>query len=100
MKYPAFIDEVPKIMLYDPLAEFLGTIEDGIIEYSYLDATITRHWFWPRLAPGQQNPGTKNDCRYMSKSEAGLWEALALHFELEDEKLRSHMKVVGELALV
>jgi hypothetical protein len=38
MKYPAFIDDVPKIRLYDPLAEFLGALDDGIIEYSYLDA--------------------------------------------------------------
>lgn len=38
MEYPAFIDDVPKIRLYDPLAEFLGAIDDGIIEYSYIDA--------------------------------------------------------------
>ncbi len=38
MKYPAFIDDVPKIRLYDPLAEFLGAIDDGIVEYSYIDA--------------------------------------------------------------
>lgn len=38
MKYPAFFDEVPGIALYDPLAEFLGAAEDGILEYRYLDA--------------------------------------------------------------
>ncbi len=38
MTYPAFITEVPKIRLYDPLTEFLGANDDGIIEYSYLDA--------------------------------------------------------------
>jgi formylmethanofuran dehydrogenase subunit E len=38
MQYPAFIDDVPTIKLYDPLAEFLGSIGHGIIEYSYLDA--------------------------------------------------------------
>ncbi|OIQ74924.1 hypothetical protein GALL_434160 [mine drainage metagenome] len=38
MKYPAFIDDVPRIKMYDPLAKFLGAIDDGIIEYSYLDA--------------------------------------------------------------
>jgi hypothetical protein len=38
MKYPDFIDDVPKIKLYDPLAKFLGALDDGIIEYSYLDA--------------------------------------------------------------
>ncbi|GBG16038.1 peptidase M48 [Novimethylophilus kurashikiensis] len=38
MTYPAFINEVPKIRLYDPLTEFLGANDDGVIEYSYLDA--------------------------------------------------------------
>lgn len=38
MQYPAFINEVPTIKVYDPLAEFLGSIDAGIIEYSYLDA--------------------------------------------------------------
>lgn len=38
MKYPAFFDDVAKITLYDPLAEFLGAAENGIIEYAYPDA--------------------------------------------------------------
>lgn len=38
MKMPDFFADIPKIRLYDPLAEFLGAAEGGIIEYSYLDA--------------------------------------------------------------
>lgn len=38
MNYPDFFDAVPKISLYDPLAEFLGATEDGIIQYGYYDA--------------------------------------------------------------
>lgn len=38
MQYPAFFDAVPGIRLYDPLAEFLGAAEGGILEYRYLDA--------------------------------------------------------------
>lgn len=38
MKHPAFFAEVPKITLYDPLAEFLGAAEGGLIEYGYSDA--------------------------------------------------------------
>ncbi|MEW5942634.1 MAG: hypothetical protein AB1710_02130 [Pseudomonadota bacterium] len=38
MKYPAFFDDVAKITLHDPLAEFLGAAENGVIEYAYLDA--------------------------------------------------------------
>jgi hypothetical protein len=38
MRYPAFFDAVPPIVVRDPLAEFLGAIEDGIVEYRYVDA--------------------------------------------------------------
>jgi len=35
---PSFFDDAPKITLRDPLAEFLGAAENGILEYRYLDA--------------------------------------------------------------
>ncbi len=38
MQYPAFFDKVKTIVLYDPLAEFLGATENGRVEYTYLDA--------------------------------------------------------------
>lgn len=38
MRYPEFYDAVPKISLYDPLAEFLGATDDGMLQYSYFDA--------------------------------------------------------------
>jgi hypothetical protein len=38
MKYPAFFDEIPAITLSDPLANFLGAAEAGVIEYRYVDA--------------------------------------------------------------
>jgi len=38
MKYPDFFDAVPKIELYDPLAEFLGATEKGVLQYGYVDA--------------------------------------------------------------
>ncbi|MFA7279723.1 MAG: hypothetical protein WC100_06485 [Sterolibacterium sp.] len=38
MRYPPFFDAVPRLRLRDPLAQFLGAVEDGIIEYTYLDA--------------------------------------------------------------
>ncbi|NPA04372.1 MAG: hypothetical protein GXO61_05855 [Epsilonproteobacteria bacterium] len=37
MHYPSFFDEVESILLYDPLAEFLGSVEKGIMEFNYLD---------------------------------------------------------------
>lgn len=38
MKYPDFFDVIPQISLYDPLAEFLGATEAGVMRYGYLDA--------------------------------------------------------------
>ena len=38
MQYPAFFDKVKPIVVYDPLAEFLGAAKDGRVEYNYLDA--------------------------------------------------------------
>lgn len=38
MKYPAFFDEIPVITLSDPLANFLGAAEGGVLEYRYIDA--------------------------------------------------------------
>lgn len=38
MHYPQFFDAVPRVRVRDPLAGFLGAVDDGIIEYRYLDA--------------------------------------------------------------
>ncbi|BCD68887.1 FmdE family protein [Nitratiruptor sp. YY09-18] len=38
MHYPAFFDAVEKITLFDPLGAFLGAFDNGIVEFSYLDA--------------------------------------------------------------
>ncbi|MGB5793341.1 FmdE family protein [Poseidonibacter sp.] len=37
MKYPDFFNDIETIKLQDKLANFLGTFENGIIEFSYLD---------------------------------------------------------------
>lgn len=37
MQYPEFYNQVETIKLYDPLSDFLGAFEEGIIEFSYLD---------------------------------------------------------------
>ena len=38
MSYPEFFDRVPRVRLRDPLAEFLGAAEGGLIDYGYPDA--------------------------------------------------------------
>ncbi|RLD52004.1 MAG: hypothetical protein DRI94_04445, partial [Bacteroidetes bacterium] len=35
MKYPEFFKQVKTIKLKDELSEFLGTFDNGIIEYTY-----------------------------------------------------------------
>ncbi len=37
MKYPHFFDQVEPLRLFDPLADFLGALEDGQMEITYLD---------------------------------------------------------------
>jgi len=37
MNYPTFFDNTPTITLQDPLSDFLGTFENGIVQFSYLD---------------------------------------------------------------
>lgn len=37
MKYPNFFNNIETIKLQDNLSNFLGTFEDGIIEFTYLD---------------------------------------------------------------
>ena len=37
-RFPAFFDQVPRLVVRDPLAEFLGAAEGGVLEYGYADA--------------------------------------------------------------
>lgn len=38
MNHPEFFDNIPHLVLTDPLAQFLGGSDNGIVDYSYLDA--------------------------------------------------------------
>ena len=38
MSHPTFYDQAPRIRMHDPLAALLGASDDGLLEYSYLDA--------------------------------------------------------------
>ena len=50
MKYPDFFDKVEKIRLKDDLSNFLGTFEDGLIEFSYLDVVKSAGHSCPTVA--------------------------------------------------
>ncbi len=59
MPFPDFFDAVPPLVLRDPLADFLGAAEGGLIEYRYSDAvklaghscpTVAGAWLMTRCA--------------------------------------------------
>ena len=59
MRTPAFFDQVPPIVVHDALAQTLGALHDGLIEYRYLDAvklaghscpTVAGAWLMARHA--------------------------------------------------
>lgn len=50
MSFPEFFARIPTITLRDPLAEFLGAAEGGLIEYGYADAVRTAGHSCPTVA--------------------------------------------------
>ncbi len=50
MKYPDFFKEIPVIKLYDPLSEFLGAVEDGIVQINYGDVVMFAGHSCPTVA--------------------------------------------------
>ena len=50
MNYPKFFNNVPTIKLQDPLSNFLGTFENGAVEFSYLDVVKSAGHSCPTVA--------------------------------------------------
>ena len=50
MHYPEFFDAAPVIMMRDPLAEFLGAMQDGLMEYRYADVVALAGHSCPTVA--------------------------------------------------
>ena len=50
MNYPIFFNNVQSIKLQDPLSDFLGTFENGIVEFSYLDVVKSAGHSCPTVA--------------------------------------------------
>ncbi len=50
MNYPNFFNTITTIKLQDPLSNFLGTFEDGVIEFNYLDVVKAAGHSCPTLA--------------------------------------------------
>ncbi len=50
MNYPTFFNTLPTITLQDPLSAFLGTFEEGIVEFNYLDIVKSAGHSCPTVA--------------------------------------------------
>ena len=50
MKYPDFFNDVENIILKDDLSDFLGTFEDGIIEFTYTEIVKSAGHSCPTIA--------------------------------------------------
>jgi formylmethanofuran dehydrogenase subunit E len=50
MNYPNFFETIPTIKLQDPLSGFLGTFENGVMEFSYLDVVKSAGHSCPTVA--------------------------------------------------
>ena len=67
MQLPDFYDEAPRIRMRDPLAEFLGAAQGGILEYGYADVvklaghscpTVASSYLMTRAALAALYPGS------------------------------------------
>jgi len=50
MEYPNFFDEIETIKLKDDLSAILGSLEDGVVEFSYLDIVKSAGHSCPTVA--------------------------------------------------
>lgn len=50
MAYPEFYSQVPRLLLRDPLAEFLGALDDGLVKFSYVEAVKVAGHSCPTVA--------------------------------------------------
>jgi hypothetical protein len=50
LNYPIFFNNIKSITLQDPLSDFLGTFENGTVEFSYLDVVKSAGHSCPTVA--------------------------------------------------
>ncbi len=50
MLYPDYFTKIERIKLQDPLSDFLGVFEDGLVEFSYLDIVKNAGHSCPTIA--------------------------------------------------
>lgn len=94
MPFPEFFDAAPRFTVRDPLADFLGAADDGVIEYGYADVvklaghscpTVASAYLMTRAALGSLYPEV-------------LPERGGIRVELRDDRLEGATGVVANVA--
>jgi len=93
MHFPKFFDAVPRITVRDPLAGFLGTAEDGVIEYSYTDMVKLAGHSCPTVASAYMMTRAALGALY---SDA-LPERGGIRVELRDDRLEGVAGVIANV---
>ncbi len=94
MNYPEFFDRAPKFRLYDPLGDFLGAFEDGIVEISYLDCVKLAGHSCPTVAGAFLMAYRGLEALYEAQS---LPTRSELQVELREEKSEGVSGVIGNV---
>ena len=93
MQTPAFYESVPTLRVRDPLAEFLGASENGIITYSYLDVVKLAGHSCPTVAAAYWLTRRA----LMALYGAELPERGAIHVEFRDDVLAGVTGVIANV---
>lgn len=93
MRYPAFFDTVPKIRVRDRLAEFLGAVDGGLIEYGYIDAVKLAGHSCPTVASAYW----MTHCGLSALYPGELPERGAIRIEFRDDSLSGVTGVIANV---
>ncbi len=93
MHFPKFFDAIPRITVRDPLAGFLGTAEDGVIDYSYTDVVKLAGHSCPTVASAYMMTRAALGALY---SDA-LPERGGIRVELRDDRLEGVAGVIANV---
>jgi hypothetical protein len=93
MNFPEFFESAPRITVRDPLARFLGAVEDGIIEYTYSDAVKLAGHSCPTVASAYLMTRAAMRALY----PAAFPERGGIRVELRDDRLTGVAGVVANV---
>ena len=93
MAHPVFFDTVPRLKMRDPLAAFLGTFEDGVVEYGYGDVVRLAGHSCPTVASAYGMTRLALAALYGSQ----LPERGAIRVEFREDVLKGVVGVIANI---